>query len=750
MPLAFSSIVVSNVSDFEHAVAQIPDASLLDATGIVLRVHERLWLELKSAMECSADARKGAVGDADDSGLVHPLMDQAAAVATRAPNLPVYLLQDAHSSANASPRHVARHGPRHLVGSPEGTLFEQVTPALVKQIRQDDLANCVNTARSRCVIRASSNHHFVLPSGAHASQFLRLAEAFVDIETVDRVAYWVAQDIVAHLDSLENADATLVVDHPSMLILASRVQLLVPVHLHILAFPNYPCDPDTRAAAFDVLRRISGPRKRVFVLVGIASTGRMAAFVSRWANGEADTTVSTAILYGVSDAVEAASFCRLKMPELKHYLSAESCELCVAESLPVSIQSSNYMVGFAPGNPVGLPPPMFDAQKPFLERWGRYPGVLRVHYDDPNEARARHHAFYVDVSTLLDLDDFRAELIAALRGLDRAPDAIAVPDHPAARRLGTIVAEALAVPVVMLGAEALRGDGDVNTTLANARALLVLDDIFITGSRLDAINRFLRENRATRAPRLEAITFFTVLAIPSSEAKYRHRRTGLTRNHAWVAAIDHLYKFCLPDWRNEDSCPWCREQKRLFQLARATGDFDGPLADRLAALADTAHGLSDAAFFVANPATQLPALGAESLLMAQGASPIQVLFACASGVQQLRCADQNPLGADQFPAPSYLAQRVFTDNYTERLIWLGLLRVVRGNELEASLKAHLRRYVLNEQADQRPQLLAEFAVAALSGKLDAIEVSQESKRMFEAVGISWRALFDAALVDQEL
>lgn len=38
MTLAFGSTVISQVSDFEHAVAQIPDVELLQAHGLVLRL----------------------------------------------------------------------------------------------------------------------------------------------------------------------------------------------------------------------------------------------------------------------------------------------------------------------------------------------------------------------------------------------------------------------------------------------------------------------------------------------------------------------------------------------------------------------------------------------------------------------------------------------------------------------------------------------------------------------------------------
>src|SRR5262249_15272011 len=161
----------------------------------------------------------------------------------------VYLIPDGHSLATADPPYVARHGPRVLFeATPDGLLFQPVSEAVSGEIRQHDLTKCIEAARSRCLICAGSNYHFALPSGAHASQFLRLAEAFVDIATVDRIAYWVAHGIESQVPPLNGDCWPLVMDHPSMLILAARVQRLVHVRLDVHTFPTYPSDVETRTA----------------------------------------------------------------------------------------------------------------------------------------------------------------------------------------------------------------------------------------------------------------------------------------------------------------------------------------------------------------------------------------------------------------------------------------------------------------------------------------------------------------------
>jgi hypothetical protein len=714
-------------------VAQIPDSALLGVSGIVLRVDAELWLALMLNNVSTSLA----------------LDIQAAAVALRAANIDVYALPDGNSSATIRPPSTASNGP-HLLFSANGTgaLFQPVGPDTVSAIRQQDLAQCIETTRARCVICAASNYHFSLPSGAHAAHFLRLAEAFVDLETVDRIAYWIALDIESRIPVLGGSEArALLVDHSSMLILAARVQLLVSTPLEIVTFPSYPSDTETRSATIELLERIGTRCPTVFVLIGVASTGRLARFVSGWALRASKVKILPSILYAVQDVADIQTFCRLSLPDYQHFSNAESCALCAAHSHVVAIQSTNYLVGYGPATSVALPPKFFEGQKPFLERWGKERGVLRVHYNDPNEATARHHAFYVDVGSLLNSPEFCAEAIAKVQALAPAPNVVAVPQHPTALRIGNLISNALNVPLIVLDSRTLQGGIPAIKALQAAHCLLVLDDVLISGSRLDSINRFLRENKTQQAPALSTIHFFTLLATPASEKKYRERSIGLTGNHGWVATVSHLYKFVLPDWHSNKTCPWCREQSVLSRLAQSSDELDGPIADRLADLADPVAGVTDAAYFVAPIDTSLPLLGSESAVLYANATPMQVLFSCASALQQLRHADEKALNAEQFPAPAYVAERVFSNNYTERIIWLGMLRALKANELDANLKAHLRMVALNGTDGQRALVHAEFAVAWVSGKLDAIDVTDASRQMFEGVGISWQALFDTGLVD---
>jgi hypothetical protein len=730
MLLAFSKTVVADVADLEHAVAQIPDTVSFEAQAFVLRVGSDLWTDI-----CSSGAQ---VRDA--------LASQAQLVAARAPGIEVYLMPDGHSCAEETPVQTIDREPRLFVDSKGALVFDSKI-CKTELIRQQDLQDCIESTKTRCVVCSGAAYHFSLPSGAHANQFLRLAEAFVDLQTVDRIAYWVALDIQRQLSPFQKTKPILLVDNPSMLVLAARVQLLVDQRLKVVAFPAYPSDVETTTASFDLIRRQGESGAQTFVLIGVASTGRLASLIQQWGKSPPQE-LQVVVLYAMRKIPLTTVLCHLDLPEYKHFSSKNECQLCDSESSPVSIHPSNYMVGYAPTESVHVPAYLFEKQKPFIDRWGSRSGVLRAHFDDPNEATSRHHAFYVDVASLLQQPDFLDEVKAKVRSFDPQPELVVVPDHDCALRIGELISQELGIPLLHLTTSMLvKREGPVDPHLVLAKSILVVDDVFITGSKLDSINKFLREQHANRAPRLQRIFYFTLLATPASQESHVRRCRALTLNHSWQSTVEHLYEFPLPDWHEIDHCPWCIEASDLQRIAQCQDELDGPLLTRLAHLANRRIGLADEVFFASDIAAGVPNLGSQSAVLPESAAPLQVLFACASAVQQLRHSAKGRLDANQFPAPSFLAKRVLSEHYTERLIWLALLRSVRANELDEGLRDFLKQTAIDTRDGQKQLIQNELAVAWLAGKLGAIELSPECQRFFADSGVSSDALFKTGLVN---
>ncbi|VVE18459.1 hypothetical protein PCA20602_03015 [Pandoraea capi] len=733
MDFAFSDFLVETPGDLDHAVAQISDANIRDARGIVLRTHATLWRNLTQQNSPPANFE-----------------ECLKAVSRRAPGINLYLMPDGHSLAEHWFANGALNAPLQVLDGVTGSqTHTHVSGSELETIRTAELNSIFNRGKARSVICASENYHFSLPSGAHATQFIRLADAFTDIAIVDQVAYWLSLEIKTRAQMETSGIHALLVDHPSMLILAARAQLLLPIPLEVAAFPMYPSDVESRTATIELLGRVAARCGSVFVAIGVASTGRLANFIQDWAEKERVGPVDVIVLYAVQELMQTVSLCNVRLPEYKHYESEADCKLCGSNSSAVKVHSSSYLIGQTSNTVVPLPPRYFEQQKSFLQRWGHHDGVLRVHYDDPNEATARHHAYYIDVSSLLDISDFQAELTASARKFEPQPDVIVCPDHATARRLGKLIADAVGRPLVVLDSHVIAsGSGPVDDNLHDANCALILDDVLITGDRLKSINRFLREKRSQRAPKLSHIQYWTVLATPSSDADYRKFVTGMTTRHKWKSTVSHCYTVPLPNWHDAPTCPWCIEQHLLTRLAQGEGQLDGVLSERIAHLTTTTAGVSTAPFYSAPHAAQTPVLGAESVVLHQGATAMQVLFACASAVQQLRTTDDKPLNADLFPTPTFMARNVLSDFYTERLIWLGLIRSLKGKELDPALRAFLVSAALDTGDAQQNIISGELAVAWALGKLGAIPATQGVEAFFRGEGMSWDTLYGCGLVDK--
>ena len=145
---------------------------------------------------------------------------------------------------------------------------------------------------------------------------------------------------------------------------------------------------------------------------------------------------------------------------------------------------------------------------------------------------------------------------------------------------------------------------------------------------------------------------------------------------------------------------------------------------------------------------QLPGLGGQSALMGEGVNQLQILFTCASAFQQLRHDKTKPLNSGHFPTPTFVAKRVFSENYTERVIWLGLLRAMKSVELEHDLKKYLRAAALNKADHQGHFIHAELAVAWLTGKLGPIDATKAAEGFFNAIDVPWEALRTNGFVDK--
>jgi hypothetical protein len=433
-------------------------------------------------------------------------------------------------------------------------------------------------------------------------------------------------------------------------------------------------------------------------------------------------------LYSLSDGVSA--LCSLRVSDYRYILPKDECDMCVAGSSPISVSDSTYLVPVVKPKEVVIGGSRFELQRGFIEKYGNREGVLRVHYDDPNEFTKRHHAFYIDVGTLLDDEDFVSELVGKFNAILGKYDVVLIPDHAVGRKISILMSSlSLVKNILLVPANLAEISDSVFEVISKASEILIVDDKVISGSRFDSINKYIRESGSSPS----RLDYFALIATPPSMLSFQRRVTGLTTRHAWSSCFDFVYLIELPDWHRESDCPWCRERDYLIRSAGGLNAMDSLASGRIAALKNPREGMSNGWIF-SDPQHEVPRLGGSSIVLHKGASPVQVIFAFASAIQQLRNCSDGKLDASSFPQPSCVAERVFSKNFTERLIWLAMLRCLRSNELAKELQDFLCVEVCRSiQNGENVYSHFELYIASMLHKIDLGEDAVETllSTMFE-------------------
>lgn len=721
MRLAVFHSKVESLSDLEHAVAQTSDADLRDRDCLVIRLSPDAWFSLVANKDATTKV----------------LVSQKSLVRKRVKNLCIAVLPEMSQYSDGSKSDIisALVAPKILFPLDNVELFRDLTPDEFHILRSWDLGGLILDSRDRCVLRASAKHHFSLPSKAHASLFVRVAEALTDMSRVDAVAYWVALDIHRTAPLLDTRKPCLLVDNPSMLTVASRVAALCAFEIGVQSLKKYPTTAETIREVHRVLDDLCAKHKAIYVLISISATGGLVSLIENWIASSGVTEITVSVLYCVHEG-NGAAMCCPALPGYELYGVDVECKLCQVGSTAVEINESTYFVGEQRVVTVALPPKFFRQQRDFISRYGQIDGVLRTHYDDPNEGRPRHHAFYVDVGTLLDNQEFLGEIRKKLSDLDPKPDLILAPRHPVAARLASIASEFLGVASYQIALPLSETPDDVKDALTRAECILVIDDLMITGSRLSQFNGSFREDHAL-CPKIKNICFLALIAIPSSSMEYQRSKDGLVSAHGWTSTLQHLHQIVLPPWHHPADCPWCIEERILSDLIESEELLESGLNSRLTMLANKRDGLTDLCFDRPAQTAVFPKFGDQSPILPAGSTGLQLAFSCASAVQQLREDPDKPLDSSGFPAPSLIAKRVFAKNYTEKLIWIAMLRSLRREEISEELAEFIRSEFTHAVRSNKDRFIVrELVIAALSGKVGQLYDDAQTTEVFECAGIS--------------
>jgi len=531
------------------------------------------------------------------------------------------------------------------------------------------------------------------------------------------------------------------------------MSIAVRQDLEIVCIEGYPQTPLEKIQLASKLSVAVSRVDSALLLIGISSSGGLLSTI-RESLTKIDSKLPQKLrhitLYSFS-AGDPGALCRLAFPDFYVAQSGTECRECRnGTSKAIAIDPSVYYVAESEEVEIPLVPALFQAQRKFIIDYGNIEAVLRVHVEDPTDRAPRHHAFYINVGSLLKAEKAWPEIDRALDSLAPKPTAILAPEHETANLLSAHAASRLGI--ALFQHKTFRGINDFPLALLpqlagspeRNRTLLIFDDVIRTGSRLKSINKALREDPIWEQllPRISHIHFVGIVSTAESKKHWEELEKGLCKNHSWTASLQCIFEVPLPNWGTAE-CPWCNERELLRQLVGPEVFEKTAISDRMSRLENTSVGLVSLPFLNA-PGYEDPGRAAGSAMFPKDLSAMQTLFLFASAVNQSRYLPEG-INDAAFPHPRLVASRVFCQNYDERMKWKALFRALKPTEMHEGARRDIARLLAEDIVnDQEPHYFAEAFLASLRGLIRDVE-PQDLLRIADQLGMGPQYVSDVVL-----
>lgn len=658
----------SEVADLIYRIKKIDSGDQISASCYVFKVNE----ELRKNLSTNQEAR-----------------DQ---IVFRYPGKHVYLL----GYDNASGKHNI-----HWVR--QGSLDFIDDKNLLGAIREADLLEVISQTSGDCILDAPDGSHFITPSEKHTTQFLRLADALHSYNALDRLSYWLQAEI--------RGVAGIVIDTWSLasIVLGSQLLLDSEGRMPFDCFNRHIMSDEDDAER--VLSKLAakmvgdGP---LLCLVSVSSSGSFFhAFENVVKKLNIQNEVRVLSIYKFADAPDNIEALAKLDISLKWY-DESNCEYCSGEERVTAyeIDPKYYYPREHKENIIRIHAGLLRSKaggkskaSQFIHQYGKTPGVLRVHRDDPNDgSNPRHHAFYIDVATLLEQKLFLNEFTAAINDLKDVINGrivIVTPPHRAGITLGKIASELLGAELI--SHENLKGvNREEEALIYSAEHLIILDDVLISGTRITRYLTSLRQvfDGQKLGVNLKKVTWFPMIARPSDRRTIERIKDGLAEHTGWVNELRYLYEMVLPEWDKENGCPWCKEKAILEKIVEpAFIEPEWYRARRDALVYGENAGLTEDPLFLL-PGIARATAGSGSPMSDEGLSEMQVIFLFATAIQCLRNDRQKPLGHGLFQ--SHLLTMFGAENvkasaflrFQEPMFQAVILRTVKCDEWSRDVKTN--------------------------------------------------------------
>jgi hypothetical protein len=671
---------------------------------------------------------------------VQTVVDDLKPVFERVPKLPTYLLTS-NDFTHAFSDNV------HI--SAEGILTEEERRLLLPLLRRRELAEIAR--RSKAIMQADGATIFRTPSRSYCYRFLRTANVQIDRATMDIFFFWMipwlrgCQAIIG-----ESWTISAVVLNATRL-LARYAPGYTRCKVEVLA-DYYDGSAGAVAAAESALDRVLPNARGVALCVFSAcmtgnAVARLRALVATHCSAELSAVFGS--LYNLRPGLEIECLCELseEFPPgtFEHFpeLPAGSEQVVI-----IDIDRTTYFPSVLTEVEIGVDVSATKLGSQFFRDYG-LADIFSIHRNSYIAGqKLRHHAIYTDIERLFAEPTFQGRLREQVTRLDAPPSIVITPPHGPGRTLAQFAADILRsqgqrdVRIfehldLVFGPDATERDADLADTIRrmdDRSAILVLDDVSVTGQRLARYSKSLRDLFRGQ------IHYLIGLARPEQSSAWKVRKRDLKYRGALMPkhTVNFVEFLLLPDW-NESCCSWCAEQAIYRNIARSTPELPILLARRSADLAqtETDYGGVPQPFLCHVPEEHLR-IGGNSLFAPEGSTPATVYAAVASAIQQLR-ARSDPAGNLSVPVYPQVKTLRYKDylgtTFTDAVLRASFLRATHRRELErVSTTAELDRAEKTRSLIVHPQMsehciTLEFFLSMAMQHLPRVVLTEEEKQL---------------------
>ena len=661
---------------------------------------------------------------------------------------------------SASIRILSSDNYQHMVGENlSGTYekdfqFKEPVQAFLDDLRSEELRHTIR--RSDALLSTTPQYVFRLPSRVFSEHFIRVGNIQTNRHNLDLIFFW----MLPHLNDVRG----ILVDTWSIGSIALNCSRLLSRYDHAnkdrvrVEMRNSYVDgrAETRSELEQLARRVSYEFTAPFLsLFSAAMTGESLKNIAsaHSTGGCPSELLRFLVLFRLGD--NQIKINQKAVPELCNLsadLSTGFAKDNGAERTTIEIDRTTYFPVFVKEKEVRLVKDLASKNREFFDSY-RLSNAIRIHADSKvGGQKYQHHGIYLDVKAMVTEERFVERLQTILKELERPPKIILIPPHDAGEALAQDVSKYFAdgsgnqpriVTHLDLNLPGGAGVNDADRALilgvhAQLRAytendaIMVLDDVVTTGSRLSTYQKRLRD-----VGYKGQIHYLVGVQRMPSAGEWTELAGSLSANNF---GPQHTAKFVeevvLPNW-DEHDCPLCIESRLLDQVitdgAIELSEWTLKRAQLLRKSVE--NGLTENVFYQPENTTPLR-LTPNSYFTEENAPQSVVLGAVAAAIQELREHNdtQKRLDSKGFPVRTVLAVKEL-DRYSDGILRAAILRSLTPKELRRSTNdkeiqlTNWAKKLLTSKEDDERNTQPEIALAIGLGKIPIESANERIRKL---------------------